>query len=185
MPSIIGSDLKIVGNLSCDSDIDVQGTVEGDIEAKTVTVDKDARVDGSIRAGSVVVSGVVDGKLEASEISLTSTSRVTGELLHDTLSVDPGARLEARLSRISQERRIAAQIPKPKLETRVSAPSGGASAQTPPPGAAATAAAVDDRTDDATDDRADDATGEGADGPERRASAIPEVFDRRKKQATG
>ena len=80
MPSIIGADLKVVGNLVCESDIDIQGTVKGDIEATTVTVDKDARVDGSIRARSLIVSGSVDGAMEASEISLTSTARVTGEL---------------------------------------------------------------------------------------------------------
>jgi cytoskeletal protein CcmA (bactofilin family) len=203
MPSIIGADLKVVGNLSCDSDIDIQGTVEGDIEAKTVTVDKDARIDGSIRARSVIVSGTVDGKLEATEISLTSTSQVTGELLHDTLSVDPGACLEARLSRISKERRIAAQIPKPKLDTPESesaraqagavadataksgetpaaapgattgattgAASGASAAGASAPGAAATKSAADDEADE----------------PEAGSSQIPEVFDRRKKQATG
>jgi cytoskeletal protein CcmA (bactofilin family) len=173
MPSIIGSDLKVVGNLSCDSDIDVHGTVEGDIEAKTVTVDKEARVDGSIRARSVIVSGLVDGRMEASEISLTSTSRVTGELLHETLSVDPGARVEARLSRIGKEQRIAAQIPKPKLDTSTSelprALAGGAE-RSPATGGEARPSAAD------LDE---------ADSPERGTSAIPEAFDRRKKQATG
>ena len=172
MPSIIGADLKIVGNLSCDSDIDVQGVVEGDIEAKTVTVDKDARVEGSIHAGAVIVSGVVDGKMEATEISLTSTSRVTGELLHETLSVDPGASLEARLSRISKERRIAAQIPKPKLDIPESDTAKAES------GAPDASAAKSDETP------AVPADGE-SDAAERGTSAIPEVFDRRKKQATG
>ena len=66
---------------------------------------------------SLIVSGSVDGGMEATEISLTSTARVTGELSHETLSVDPGASLEARLSRMSKDKRIAAQIPKPKLTT--------------------------------------------------------------------
>lgn len=172
MPSIIGADLKVVGNLSCDSDIDIQGTVEGDIEAKTVTVDAAARVNGSIHAGAVVVSGTVDGKMEATEISLTSTSRVTGELLHETLSVDPGATLEARLSRISKERRIAAQIPKPKLEPREPEPARAESDQT-----ASTPKSADTPKASAADDTAD--------APDSGSSQIPEVFDRRKKQATG
>jgi cytoskeletal protein CcmA (bactofilin family) len=199
MPSIIGADLKVVGNLSCDSDIDIQGTVEGDIEAKTVTVDKDARVDGSIHARSVIVSGTVDGKMEATEISLTSTSQVTGELLHDTLSVDPGACLEARLSRISKERRIAAQIPKPKLDTPESesarAQAGASSATAPAkPGdaaAAVTGTATGAATGPSTGASAPGAAAtksaadDEADEPEAGSSQIPEVFDRRKKQATG
>ncbi len=173
MPSIIGADLKVVGNLVCESDIDVQGTVEGDIEAKTVTVDKDARVDGSIHAGSVIVSGVVDGRMEASEISLTSTARVTGEVVHETLSVDPGACLEARLSRASKERRIAQQIPKPRLNVPEPEPPAAKTAERePPPAGTGEEKPVSAEADE-----------EGAAKP---ASAdIPEVFDRRKKQAAG
>jgi len=177
MPSIIGADLKVVGNLQCDGDIDVQGTVQGDIEAATVTVDKDARVDGSIRAHSLIVSGSVDGGMEATEISLTSTARVTGELSHETLSVDPGASLEARLSKLSKEKRIAAQIPKPKLNM----PELERPALEPPkrddidadPLAAETA------------DTADSADAGETDAPDPENTEIPEVFDRRRKQATG
>lgn len=166
MPSIIGSELKVVGNLQCNGAIDVQGTVEGDIQAASVTVDENAQVNGAIRAHSVIVSGTVDGDMEAAEISLTSTARVTGELAHETLSVDPGAQLEARLSRLSKEKRIAAQIPKPKLEV----PKSEALAlptveQEPLP------AVVQDEDD-----------GQRA---EPGSTQIPEVFDRRKKAATG
>ncbi len=166
MPSIIGADLKVVGNLQCDGDIDVQGTVQGDIEAATVTVDKDARVDGSIRAHSLIVSGSVDGGMEATEISLTSTARVTGELTHETLSVDPGASLEARLSRLSKEKRIAAQIPKPKLKIPEVEPPAAKAAEEKP-----LAAETTDTDETET--------------PEPGTTDIPEVFDRRKKQATG
>lgn len=171
MPSIIGADLKVVGNLQCDGDIDVQGAVEGDIEAVTVTVDKDARVEGSIRAHSLIVSGSVDGEMEAAEIALTSTARVTGELSHETLSVDPGASLEARLSRLSKEKKIAAQIPKPKLKT----PELERPALEPPK-------REDTEGDPLAAETAD--TGE-TQSAEPESTDIPEVFGRRNKQATG
>jgi cytoskeletal protein CcmA (bactofilin family) len=192
MPSIIGADLKVVGNLSCDSDIEIHGAVEGNVEAKTVTVDKDARVDGSIRAQSVIVSGGVDGKMEASEISLTSTSQVTGELLHEVLSVEPGARLEARLSLTSKERRIAAQIPKPKLDisepdaakdTSGAPAPAAAKADEPKAGEAKAGETEPDAAKSAESSSSDDGGDAGAGEP--RSSSIPEVFDRRKKQATG
>jgi cytoskeletal protein CcmA (bactofilin family) len=179
MPSIIGADLKVVGNLQCDGDIDVQGTVQGDIEAATVTVDKDARIEGSIRAHSLIVSGSVDGGMEATEISLTSTARVTGELTHETLSVDPGASLEARLSRLTKEKKIAAQIPKPKLKIPEVEPPAARAAESETPAAEAT---EEKPLATETADTAD--TGE-TDAPEPENTDIPEVFDRRKKQATG
>ena len=171
MPSIIGADLKIVGNLVCEGDIDVQGTVQGDIEAKSVTIENDARVDGSIQAESLIVSGTVEGGMEASSISLTSTATVTGEIIHETLSVDPGASLEARLSRISKEKRIAAQIPKPQLK-EAERPAAETAADKPAAAQAEEAKPLAAETDE------DDAQDSGA-------SKIPEVFDRRKKQATG
>ena len=173
MPSIIGADLKVVGNLVCEGDIDVQGTVKGDIEAKTVTIDKNARVDGAVRARSLIVSGSVDGSVEASEVSLTSTAQVAGELVHETLSVDPGACVEARLSRISKERQIAAQIPKPKLEPREPEPSKAEADKTAPAPKTAESPVADDAADERTDPS------------QSGTSPIPEVFDRRKKQATG
>jgi cytoskeletal protein CcmA (bactofilin family) len=173
MPSIIGADLKVVGNLVCESDIDVQGTVKGDIEAKTVTIDKNARVDGSIRARSLIVSGSVDGTMEASEISLTGTAQVTGELVHETLSVDPGACLEARLSRASKERRIAQQIPKPRLNVPEQEPPAAKTAERESP------------PEPVTEKKAIPAETDEDDAPKPAPADIPEVFDRRKKQATG
>ena len=173
MPSIIGADLKIVGNLVCEGDIDVQGTVQGDIEAKSVTIENDARVDGSIQAESLIVSGTVEGGMEASSISLTSTATVTGEIIHETLSVDPGATLEARLSRISKEKRIAAQIPKPQLKTaEAERPAAEPSAERPAAAEAEAAKPLAAESDE-------------AEAPDSGSSKIPEVFDRRKKQATG
>ena len=171
MPSIIGADLKIVGNLMCEGDIDVQGTVEGDIEAKSVTIENDARVDGSIQAQSLIVSGTVEGGMEASSISLTSTATVTGEIIHETLSVDPGATLEARLSRISKDKRIAAQIPKPQLK-EAERPAAEVPAEKPVAADIAEARALAAGADD-------------SDANDAESSRVPEVFDRRKKQAAG
>ena len=106
MPSVVGADLKIVGNLVCEGDIDVQGAIEGKIQAQTVTVGDGARVDGMIQAQSLKVSGTVEGGVEASSLSLTSTAAVTGEIVHETMSVEPGARLEAQISRIKKEERV-------------------------------------------------------------------------------
>ena len=115
--------------------------------------------------------------MEAAEIALTSTARVTGELAHETLSVDPGASLEARLSRLSQENKIAAKIPKPKLnmpelERPALAPPAREDTENAPPAAE-------------TADTADTADSGETDAPESPTTEIPQVFDRRKKQATG
>ncbi len=53
MPSIISTDLRVVGELHCAGDIQVEGKVEGDIKSKSVTVGEGAQVKGGIHAEAV------------------------------------------------------------------------------------------------------------------------------------
>ncbi|MDX1575386.1 MAG: hypothetical protein R3285_04280, partial [Kiloniellales bacterium] len=111
------------------------------------------------------------------------------ELAHETLSVDPGASLEARLSRLSKEKKIAAQIPKPKLSPPRSEPPVREAAEDKPTEDKPTEdkptedkSAEDKSAEDERRAAADRGKGESQDSP---GTDIPDVFDRRKKQATG
>ena len=54
-----------------------------------------ASVDGSVDAQTIIIHGVVRGLVSAVSIAVRSTAYVAGELRYGTLSVDPGARVEA------------------------------------------------------------------------------------------
>lgn len=145
MPSIIGTELSIEGNLKSAGDIEVQGTVKGDIEGKSVTVEREAQVSGSIHAESLTISGAVDGQIEASSVTLTSTAKVTGDLLHRTLAVEAGASVEAQFRQMSQDRKAPEARPV-RREGSAEAPRQPSSASSPAaapstaPGAAPSAA---------------------------------------------
>ena len=57
VPSIISADLHVVGNLKADSDIQIDGIVDGDIETKLLTVGETATVNGSIEGEVIRVAG--------------------------------------------------------------------------------------------------------------------------------
>ena len=59
IPSLISSDLEIIGDLRCAGDIQVDGKVEGNIKSKTVTVGEGAQVKGSIAADRATLFGSV------------------------------------------------------------------------------------------------------------------------------
>ena len=94
VPSVIGADLKIVGDLSSDGDIQVDGTVEGNIRSRTVTVIEGAQIQGSIAAESVRISGTVSGQIEATSVNISRTAKVVGDIIHQTLEVEAGGYLE-------------------------------------------------------------------------------------------
>lgn len=92
-PSIISVGLTVTGNLATEGDIQVEGAVEGDITAGRVTVGESARIDGDISAEEVLVMGEVNGRLKARAVTLTGSARINGDVIHTTLSVDSGARV--------------------------------------------------------------------------------------------
>lgn len=74
----------------------IKGTVGGSITGHKITVDKDGFVRGSLGGDEVVIHGEVVGTVKAHVIHLMKTAHVAGELLYESLTVDPGAQLEAR-----------------------------------------------------------------------------------------
>jgi cytoskeletal protein CcmA (bactofilin family) len=103
VPSIISADLKIVGNLTSSGDIQVDGTVEGDISSRTLTVGEEAHIDGSIVAESVRVCGNVSGEVKATSVILAKTGRVQGDIAHQSLSIEAGAYIEGNIRRLEPE----------------------------------------------------------------------------------
>lgn len=94
VPSIISEDLRIVGSLSSDGEIQIDGTVEGNISGHIVTVSKGASIEGSIVANTVHVSGTVSGQIEAGSVMIAKPARVTGDILHQSLAIEAGAHVE-------------------------------------------------------------------------------------------
>jgi cytoskeletal protein CcmA (bactofilin family) len=97
--SIISSDLVIKGNLKTTGDIQIEGTVEGDIRAHLLTVGEGATVKGEVMADDVVVNGRVVGRVRGLKIRLTSTAKVEGDIIHKTIAIESGAHFEGTVQR--------------------------------------------------------------------------------------
>ena len=97
--SVISAGLKIVGNLQSEADVVISGTVEGDINSRSLTVSEGANVTGTIESNSVEVRGKVDGQIHASSVKVTRSGCVNGDILYETLSIDEGAVVEGQLGR--------------------------------------------------------------------------------------
>ncbi len=102
-PSVISADLKIVGDLHCAGDVQIKGTVDGDIRSRTVTVGEGAQVNGAIYGKAVHVSGTVTGQIEAPTVTVARSGRIEGDVLHESLSVEAGAHLEGSCRRLDSK----------------------------------------------------------------------------------
>jgi len=97
--SVLSSDLTVIGNLKTTGDIQVEGTIEGDIRAHLLTVGEGATIRGEIVADDIVVNGRVVGRVRGLKVRLTSTARVEGDIIHKTIAIESGAHFEGSVQR--------------------------------------------------------------------------------------
>ncbi|MBI1210177.1 MAG: polymer-forming cytoskeletal protein [Alphaproteobacteria bacterium] len=93
-PSIISTDLVIVGTLTSTGEVQIDGRVDGDIRSGSVTLGEKASFEGDVVAESVTVRGRVKGSIRARKVSLAGTCHVEGTVLHEALAVEAGAFFE-------------------------------------------------------------------------------------------
>jgi cytoskeletal protein CcmA (bactofilin family) len=131
-PSLLSNDLTIKGNVMTSGDIQIEGTIEGDVRAHLLTVGESATIKGEICADDVVVNGRVVGRLRGLKVRLTSTARVEGDIVHKTIAIESGAHFEGSVQRQEDPlgdsaKRLGTTQSQPKADTRPPSPPTGSS----------------------------------------------------------
>ncbi|RDD63731.1 bactofilin family protein [Ferruginivarius sediminum] len=99
VPSIVSPELTIKGNLASSGDIQVDGTVEGDVEAANLTIGENGAVHGKVSARIVRICGRVAGEVHGGEVMLAASAHVYGDIVHDSLAIEAGADIEGHCRR--------------------------------------------------------------------------------------
>jgi len=97
--SVLSADLHITGNIKTSGDIQVEGSVDGDIRAHLLTIGESATIKGEVTADDVVVNGRIVGRVRGLKVRLTSTARVEGDIIHKTIAIESGAHFEGSVQR--------------------------------------------------------------------------------------
>ena len=98
--SVISPDITVRGDLVGETDLYVDGAVEGNIRGRSLTVGPSGRVVGEVDARKVEVSGTFEGQIRAAEIVLTRSAKVQGDIAaSESLTVETGAEFEGHCSR--------------------------------------------------------------------------------------
>lgn len=97
--SILSADLHVTGNMKTTGDIQVEGTVEGDIRAHLLTIGESATIKGEVVADDVVINGRIVGRVRGLKVRLTATARVEGDIIHKMIAIESGAHFEGSVQR--------------------------------------------------------------------------------------
>ena len=97
--SIIGTGMRVVGDVSADGVVKIEGTIVGTVRAATqVLVAKGGVVEGDVITREAIIGGEVRGGVYAEErVELQATSAVHGDLSTKRLFVQEGGEINGVL----------------------------------------------------------------------------------------
>lgn len=124
--NILTSDVDIKGTVKFESELIFDGKIEGEIISDgTLTLGKNAQVQGEVQTKSVVVHGTVVGNITVTEkCELKASSQLTGDLRATRILIEEGATFVGK-----------SEVTPGKAVTR-EATTGRGAASTPTPSAA-------------------------------------------------
>ncbi|QJE74200.1 polymer-forming cytoskeletal protein [Aerophototrophica crusticola] len=99
MPSIIGPDMAVTGNLDTPGEVHVEGRIDGDVRCAKLNIGPGGLVRGRIQAVAVRVHGKVEGAIDADEVYLLGGSAVAGDIYQASLEIAPGSQFEGAVRR--------------------------------------------------------------------------------------
>ena len=84
---------KIIGTIVADSDIRIDGTVEGDLQCSgKLVIGEQGKLKGTIVCQFADIYGKVDGKIDVKQtLTLRASANIKGEVATQTLIVEPNA----------------------------------------------------------------------------------------------
>lgn len=106
--TLISRDTEVVGDVKFSGNLDIEGVVRGNIiahpdkEAVVRVVDK-GRVEGEIRAPSVIINGSIIGDVHSSKhLELASKARVQGNVHYTLVEMAIGAEVNGSLKHMTE-----------------------------------------------------------------------------------
>jgi len=99
VPSIVGEDLSITGNVTSKGELQVDGEIQGDVHCGSLLLGDKSRVIGGLIAEDIVVRGRVVGTIRGLRVTLQSQAHVEGDIFHQSLAIEQGAYFEGKSRR--------------------------------------------------------------------------------------
>lgn len=104
VPSIISANLTITGSMNTSGDVQIDGTIDGDVHSKQITLGESGVVNGAISADLARISGTVNGSITARVVELGRSAKITGDINHFSLAIEPGAFIQGQMTHVDEQK---------------------------------------------------------------------------------
>ena len=91
---MIGEGVTITGTIKADNEVNIQGTIDGDIDCNSVTINQSGNVKGKVQTETMTVEGKVEGEININSIlHIKSQGSVSGKVFYGDIQIDEGGKL--------------------------------------------------------------------------------------------
>ena len=110
--TLIGSDISIIGNVTYEGIVHVEGDLKGSLTAikdkeSKLYINKLSTITGYVDASNVAIDGKVLGNVYAYELlQLGSNANIQGDIYYKSLEMEVGAKVDGRLINCSNQEDI-------------------------------------------------------------------------------
>jgi len=111
--STLSAGVKYEGNISGAGDLQIEGTLKGDVRVAHVTIGEGGMVEGTVHADILDVRGRVTGGVVGKQVRLYATARVEGDITQEQLSIEQGAWFQGRCNQAKRDTPGAAMLEPP------------------------------------------------------------------------
>lgn len=117
VPSILAAGLRVDGDIACDGEVHIVGTLQGNLTADKLTLGEGGAINGTVEAATAVINGSLSGRLAAVTVILGRTAQVTADIIYVSMRIEPGAIFEGysrRVERVEMATSDSVQLPSPR-----------------------------------------------------------------------
>lgn len=119
VPTIIGENTKVTGDINSNGILHVDGTVEGDLNCEELIIGVKGTVLGTVKAQSMHLYGSLQGKAIVDSLFIAKSARLVGDATHNTIAIEPGAYIDGHCVREKPQliatEAIAKEAPTPRI----------------------------------------------------------------------
>lgn len=125
--SIIGTGTMIIGDISFEGGLRIDGIVRGNIQSiegipSMLHISEQAKIDGEIHAAHLIIAGTINGPVYATKLlELEPKARVKGDVMYNAIEMHQGAIVSGMLKHHDQEEFLSLSATNPSINNTVDA----------------------------------------------------------------
>ena len=97
-PSFLSNDIKLEGHIDSTGTVLISGQVNGNVKAKSLTLESSGMISGNINADETELMGTQKGNVSSKRLSILNGSRLRGNIKCEELIVEHGSDVTGKIN---------------------------------------------------------------------------------------